>query len=95
MLHLGSSHNLIPKIVMEKPCLQITRTYARKFRCLGMIKYLVVHLAQIPVKSVLMDIVVADVSVNYGMILSRSWASKLGGSLKMDMAYATIPIFGG
>jgi hypothetical protein len=56
---------------------------------------LVVHLAQIPVKGVLMDIVVVDVPVNYGMLLSRSWASKLGGSLKMDMTYATILVFGG
>jgi hypothetical protein len=93
MLDSGASHNLMPKIVMEKLGLQITRPYhdlysfdARKVRCLGMIKDLVVHLAQIPVKSVLMDIVVADVSVNYGMLLSRSWASKLGGSLQMDMS---------
>jgi ribonuclease HI len=60
-----------------------------------MIKDLVVHLAQILVKSVLMDIVVADVVVNYGMLLSRSWVSKLGGSLQIDMTYATIPVFGG
>jgi hypothetical protein len=102
MLDSGASHNLMPKIVMEKLGLQITRPYhdmysfdARKVRCLGMIKDLVVHLAQIPVKSVLMDIVVADVPVNYGMLLSRSWESKLGGSLQMDMTYATIPVFGG
>jgi hypothetical protein len=54
-----------------------------------MIKDLVVHLAQIPIKSVIMDIVVADV------LLCRSWESKLGGSLQMDMAYATILVFGG
>ena len=42
-----------------------------------------------------MDIVVADVFVNYLMILSRSWESKLGGSLQMDMTDATIPVFGG
>jgi hypothetical protein len=29
------------------------------------------------------------------MLLSRSWATKLGGSLQLDMTYATIPIFGG
>jgi len=87
---------------MEKLGLQITRPYhdlysfdARKIRCLGMIKDLVVHLAQIPVKSVLMDIVVADVPVNYRMLLSRSWENKLGGFLQMDMMYATILVFGG
>jgi hypothetical protein len=78
MIDSGVSHNLIPKIAMEKLGLQIIRPYhdlysfdARKFRCLGMIQDMVVHLAQIHVKSVLMNIVVADVPVNYGMILSR------------------------
>jgi hypothetical protein len=28
------------------------------------------------------------------MLLSRSWAVKLKGTLQMDMSYATIPIFG-
>jgi hypothetical protein len=102
MLDSKDSHNLMPKIVMEKLGLKITRPchdlYSfgeRKFVCLGMIKDLVVHLAQIPIKSVLMDTGVADVPVNYEMILSRSWESKLGGSLQMDMTYATIPVFGG
>jgi hypothetical protein len=92
----------MPKIVMEKLGLQVTRPYhdlysfdARKVRCLGMIKDIVVHLAQIPVKSVFMDIVVEYVSINYGRILSRSWEIKLGGSLQMDMKYATILVFGG
>jgi hypothetical protein len=60
-----------------------------------MIKYLVVNLALIPSKSILMDIIVADVLAKYGMILSRSRGSKLWGSLQLDMNYATIPIFGG
>ena len=46
-----------------------------------MIKYLVVNLAQILVKSILMDVVVVDVPTKYGMILSRSWGAKLGGSV--------------
>ena len=40
-----------------------------------------------------MDIVVADVPPKYGMLLSRSWGAKLQGTMKMDMTYATIPIF--
>ena len=31
---------------------------------------------------------------NFGMLLSRSWAAKLKGSLQMDMSYATFPVFG-
>jgi hypothetical protein len=59
-----------------------------------MIKDLVVNNAQIPVKSILMDVVVADVPAKYGMLFSRSWGAKLGGSLQLDMTYATISIFG-
>jgi hypothetical protein len=60
-----------------------------------MIKDLVVNLAQIPAKGILMDVVVVDIPPKYGMLLSRSWGAKLGGSLQLDMTYATIPVFGG
>jgi hypothetical protein len=43
----------------------------------------------------MMDVVVVDVPANYGMLLSRTWAGKLGGTMQMDMTYATVPIFGG
>ena len=41
-----------------------------------------------------MDVVVADVPKKFGMLLSRSWATNLKGTLQMDMSYATIPVFG-
>jgi ribonuclease HI len=101
MLDSGASHNLIPNIIMEKLGLEITRPYqylysfdSRKVKCLGMIKDLVVNLAQVPMKSILMDVVVFDVPAKYGMLLSRYWGAKLGGSVQLDMTYATIPIFG-
>ena len=34
----------------------------------------------------------ADIPPNFGLLLSRSWTSKLKGSLQMDMSYATIPV---
>jgi hypothetical protein len=46
-------------------------------------------------KSVVMDIVVADVPPKFGMLLSRSWVKNLGGTLQMDLTYDTIPVFGG
>jgi hypothetical protein len=46
-------------------------------------------------KSVVMNIVVVDVPQNFGMLLSRSWIKKLGGTFQMDLTYATIPVFGG
>jgi hypothetical protein len=46
-------------------------------------------------KSMFMDIVVSDVPPKFGMFLYRSWINRLGGTLKMDLSYATIPVFGG
>jgi len=54
-----------------------------------------VTLTQLPMKRVIMDIVVANIPAKYGMLLSRSWAEKLGGTLQMDMKYATVPVFDG
>jgi hypothetical protein len=65
MLDSGASHSLMPKVVMEKLGLDVTRPYhdlysfdSRKFKCMGMIKDLVVNLAQIPINRILMDVVV-------------------------------------
>jgi hypothetical protein len=51
-------------------------------------------LAQIPAKSMVMDIVVADTPPKYGMLLSQSWGAKLKCTLEMEISYATIPLFG-
>jgi hypothetical protein len=88
MLDSRASHNVMPKIIMEKLGLQITRPYVNlysfdsmKVKCMGMIEDLVVTLAQVSVKSILMDVVIANIPPKYGMLLSRSWGDKLGGSL--------------
>jgi ribonuclease HI len=97
-----ASHNLMPKIVMEELGLEVTKAYhdlysfdSRRLQCLRFIKYLVVSLFQLPMKGVVMDIVVADVPPKFGMLLSTSWIKRLGGTLQMDLTYATIPVFGG
>ena len=102
MLDSGASHNVMPKAIMDRLGLEITRPYgdlysfdSRKVKCIGIIKDLVVNLEQGPSKSVLMDAVVADIPPKYGMLLSQYWGAKLGGSLQLDMTYATIPVFGG
>jgi hypothetical protein len=102
LMDSGASHNLMPKVVMEELGLEVTRTYhdlysfdSRTVQCLGVIKDLVVSLFQLPMKSMVMDIVVADVPPKFGMLLSRSWIKKLGGTLQMDLTYATISVFGG
>ena len=91
----------MPKTIMEFLGLDITRPYkdlysfdSREVKCLGLIKDLVVSLHQIPEKNLVMDVVMADVPPKFGMLLSRSWAAKLQGTLKMDLSYAMIPNFG-
>ena len=87
---------------MDELGLEITKNYndlysfdSMKVKCLGVIKDLVVTLFELPMKSVVMDIVVIDVPPKFGMLLLRSWIKILGGTLKMDLTYATIPLFGG
>jgi len=102
LMDSGASHNLMPRTVMDELGLEITKSYrdlysfdSRKVKCLGVIKDLVVTLFQLPMKSVVMDIVVDDVPPKFGMLLSRSWIKILGGTLQMNLSYATIPVFGG
>ena len=90
MLHIclldsGASHNLMPKAVMETLGLTVTKPfhdlyvfYSKAVKCLGVIKDLVVRLTQLPMKSVLMDVVIADISPKFGMMLSRSWEKRVG-----------------
>jgi hypothetical protein len=101
MLDLGASHNLVEKVSMDKLGLDITRPYKdlfyfdlRKFKWLGLIKDLVVSLAQIPSKNMVMDMVMEDITPKFGMLLSRSGATKLKETLQMDMSYTTIHVFG-
>ena len=102
LMNLGASHNVMPKVVMEELGLEITKPYqdlysfdSKKVKCLGLIKDMVVSLAQLPMKSVVMDIVVAEIPPKFGMLLSKTWDKKVGGSLQMDLTYATIQVFGG
>ena len=95
-----ASHNVMTKVVMDELGLEITKPYqdlyffySKKVKCLGVIKDLVVTLSQLHMKSVVMDVVVVDIAPKFGMLLSRSSSKKVGGSLQMDLTYATIPIF--
>jgi hypothetical protein len=102
LLDSGASHNLMPKAVMNELGIEVTKPYhdlfsfdSRKVRCLGLIKDLVINLAQLPMRSMVMDVVVADIPPKFGLLLSRPWRKRLGGTLHMDLSYATIPVFGG
>jgi len=102
LLDTRASHNLMPKAIMDELGLDITKPYhdlfsfdSRKVKCLGLIKDLAITLSQLPMKSMMMDIVVADVPTKFGMLLSRGWIKRLGGSLQNDLSYATVLVFGG
>ena len=76
MLDSGASYNIIPRVVIESLVLEITRPYkdlfsfdSRKVKCLGIIKDMVVTIAQIPAKSIIMDVVVVDIPSKFGMLL--------------------------
>jgi hypothetical protein len=78
-LDFGASCNIMVKVVMEKLGLEITMPYhglysfdARKVKCYGLIKDMVVTLGQLPFKIIMMGMVVVDVLANYGMLLSRT-----------------------
>ena len=82
--------------------LEITKVYpdlysfdSKRVKCLGLIKDLLVFISQLPMKSIVMDIVVANIPHKFGMLLSWSCMKRLGGTLQMDMSYATIIVFGG
>ena len=92
----------MPKSFIDHLKLDITKSYhdlytfdSKRVPCLGLIKDLVVTLAQIIVKSVVLDFVVTDIPPKFGMLLSRSCCAKLGETLQMDMSYAIIHVYGG
>jgi hypothetical protein len=58
----------------------------------GMIENVQFFLKEYPEKIIHMDIVVVDVPDVWGMLLSRKFASKLGGTLKMDLTHVNIPL---
>jgi hypothetical protein len=102
LMDSGASHNVMPKVVMDELGLDITKPYldlysfdSKKVKSLGVIKDMVVTLSQLSMKSVVLDVIVVDIPYKFGMLLSRSWAKKVGCTLQMNLNYATIHVFGG
>ena len=74
---------------MDELGLEITKVYhdlysfdSKRVKCLGVIKDLLVFLSHLPMKSIVMDIVVADISLKFGMLLSISFMKRLGGTCR-------------
>ena len=97
MLDSGASSNVMTKRVMEQLNLKVSRPYhnicsmdSKRIEVCGIIKDLQVFLVACTDRIMTMDIVVIDVPDSCGMLLSRKWASDLGGIFQMDLSYATI-----
>lgn len=78
----------MPEDIMDKLGIHITEPYhdlfpfdSRKVKCLGLIEDLAITLSQLPMKSMMMNILVGDVTPNFGMFPSRGWIKTLGGTL--------------
>ena len=41
---------------------------------------------------VTMNVLVIDILDVWGMLMSREWTTKLGGSIQLDLTYAIFPI---
>jgi len=89
---------VMPLKVMNKLGLKINKPYRRicgidskKIKTIGLIQDLQVRFVQHPNMSLLMDVVVVDVLDAWGMLLSREWGAKLGGTLQLDLSSVTIP----
>ena len=98
MLDPGAATNVMPLKVMKqlglkinRPCRRVCGIDSRRIEACGLIKGLQIHLVAHPQISLLMDVVVIDVPDAWGMLLSRGWGAMLGGTLQMDLSYATIP----
>jgi hypothetical protein len=96
MLDSGASNNIITLEVMRelglqitKPCRNVQAVDAREVPCCGVIKDLQVCLKVAPKKTLVMDVLVIDCPTQWGMLLSRQWAADVGGSMQMDLSYAT------
>jgi hypothetical protein len=98
LLDFGASTNVMPLKTMQQLVLKVTRPYQnicsmdrREVEVLGVINNLVVRL-NIYLDVSVMTYVVIDIQNSWGMFLSMKFTAHLGGSLQMDLSYATIPI---
>lgn len=98
MLDSRASTNVMTKKVMDQLNLRISRPYhnicsmdSKKIEVLSVVKDLQISLANYPYKIITMDIAIIDVPDVWGMLLSRKFAVDSGGSIQMDLSYATIP----
>jgi len=99
MLDSGAGANMMSCKVMQQVGLKVTRTYmnvcgfeSKYIPTHGVIDNVEVFIKEYSEKVIHMDIVVVDVQDVWGMLLSRNFSSKLGGTLEMDLTYVNVPL---
>jgi hypothetical protein len=82
MLDSGASTNVMTLEIMNELGLKISKPYrnvqamdSREVQVCEVIKNLEVHLQECPEQVLIMDVVVIDCLVKWGMLLSRKWAA--------------------
>jgi hypothetical protein len=99
MVDSRASTNVMSLKVMKQLGLKTIRPHgnvcgidSKKVKFYGLIEDLEFYLVDFPHISILVNIVVIHVPDAWGMLLSRSWATTLGGFLSMDLTHAYIPM---
>ncbi len=87
---------------MNQLGLEVTRPYgniceidSKQVEVHKVIRDLKVNLNAYSDISTLMDVIVVDIPASYGMLLSRKWGSNIGGTIQMDLSYASFPNYKG
>lgn len=101
MFDSATSCNVMPLEVTNGLKIKVTTTYdkcttmdSRDVLVLGCVKGLVVQLVAYLGKNLIIDVVIIDFPAKWSMLLSRKCDVSVGGSVHMDIYFATIPIEG-
>jgi hypothetical protein len=99
MLDSGEGANMMSLKVMEKLGLKVTWPYmnvcgfeSKAIPTHGVVENVKVCLGRYPERVIHMDIMVVDVPDVWGMLLSRKFATMMGGTLEMDITYINVPM---
>jgi hypothetical protein len=99
MLDSGALTNVMSLKVMKQLGLKTTLPYgnvcgidSRRVEVLGVCEDVEVFLIYFPDNIILMDILVIYVLDSWGILLSRTWSSSLGGFLSMKLTHEYIPM---
>jgi hypothetical protein len=97
MADIRSTSSVMPLKIMERLGLKVAHPYKnvsgfdlKIVPTHGLIQCQREKLHAHPDISLLMDIVVVDIPVTYGVLLSQKWTSMIEGTFQMDLAYASI-----